>query len=137
MPNKQGDQKLDHPHPQGLSFCGQGWTVILHKANLEHKEVCASDWLKPISMLLTQIHFGSLFFYVLYSRSGFMLQEVYLQFRLNYHRGALNNNVGNFMVSHFYPIGNSAGWGKNGSVLFSPQVCLVFTPNHGVKTGHL
>ena len=23
MSNKQGDQKFDHPCPQGLSFCGQ------------------------------------------------------------------------------------------------------------------
>ena len=26
MPEKLGDQKFDHPHPQGLSFCGQGST---------------------------------------------------------------------------------------------------------------
>ena len=32
--------------------------VLLCKANLEHKEICASDWLKPcISVLLTHIHF--------------------------------------------------------------------------------
>ena len=26
--------------------------VLLCKANLEHREICASDWLKPMSMLL-------------------------------------------------------------------------------------
>ena len=33
--------------------------VLLRKVNLEQKEICASDLLKPlISMLLTHIHFG-------------------------------------------------------------------------------
>ena len=46
--------------------------VLLCKANLECKEICASDWLIPISTLLT------LAFYVLHSRFGFALQEAYL-----------------------------------------------------------
>ena len=49
--------------------------VLLFKANLEHKEISASNWLKPpISMLLTLV------FYVLPSRFGFALQ-IYLQFK--------------------------------------------------------
>ena len=59
MPNKQGDWKLDHPCPHDLSFCGQRCNlilVLLCKANLEHKEIRASVWLKPpISMLLTLV----------------------------------------------------------------------------------
>ena len=36
--------------------------VLLYKANPEHKEIYASDWLKPyIPMLLIHIHFGFLF----------------------------------------------------------------------------
>ena len=48
--------------------------VLLCKGNLECKEICASDWLlkPPISTLLTLV------FYVLHSRFGFVLQEVYL-----------------------------------------------------------
>ena len=30
---------------------------------------------------------------------------------------ALDNDIGNFMVSHFYPIYSSTGWGKNGTSL--------------------
>ena len=46
--------------------------VLLCKANLEHKEIFASDWLTPpVSMLLTHIHF--VFFCVLHSRFGFVL----------------------------------------------------------------
>ena len=37
--------------------------VLLRKANLEHKETCASDWLKhPIPLLLTHMCFGFLCF---------------------------------------------------------------------------
>ena len=47
--------------------------VLLCKANLECKEVCASDWLKPLkSMLLTLV------FYVLRYGFDFALQEAYL-----------------------------------------------------------
>ena len=53
--------------------------VLLQKANVEHKEICASDCLKPpISMLLTHTHSG---FYVLYPRFGFTIQEAYLKFK--------------------------------------------------------
>ena len=45
--------------------------VLQCKANLECKDIYASDWLKPISTLLT------LFFYVLHSKFGFVLQEPY------------------------------------------------------------
>ena len=65
MPNVLGDHKLDHSCPQGL-------LALLCKANLECKEIRASDWLKPISTLLTLV------FYVLHSRFGFPLQEAYL-----------------------------------------------------------
>ena len=41
------------------------------------------------------------------------------------------------MVSHFYPIGNSTEWGKMGHAPFLPRVCPIFTPNCGVKMGHL
>ena len=54
MPNKQGDQKFDHSCPQGHSFRDKGEhliLVLLCKANLECKEICASDWLKPTSTL--------------------------------------------------------------------------------------
>ena len=36
--------------------------VLLCKANLECQKICASDWLKPTSMLLMHIHFGFLCF---------------------------------------------------------------------------
>ena len=40
--------------------------VLLRKANLEHKETFASDWLKsPIPMLLTHIRFFFFMFYIL------------------------------------------------------------------------
>ena len=105
MPNKCGNQKLDHP--QGLSFCGQERTVLLCKSNLEQGN-SASDWLKlPISTLLTQIHFGFLCFisqiWLCITRSLFTVNH-------REHRGALNNDIGNCMVSHFYPIDNSAEW---------------------------
>ena len=52
--------------------------VLLRKANLEHKETFASDWLKsPIPTLLTHIRF--FFFYVLHF--SFALREAYLQFK--------------------------------------------------------
>ena len=37
----------------------------------------------------------------------------------------------------FTPLIIPLGWVKMGCVPFLPQVCLVFTPNHGVKMGHL
>ena len=78
--------------------------VLLCKGNLEHKEIRASDWLKhPISMLII------LFFHVLHSRFGFAIQKAYLKFEHRQHRAALYNDIGNFMVPHFYPIGNSTG----------------------------
>ena len=62
------------------------WTRVdvlldsLRKTNLEHKEICASDWLKPpISKLRNHVFFR--FFYVLHSRFGFASQEAYLQFK--------------------------------------------------------
>ena len=76
VPNKQGDQKFDHPCPQGLSFVDRGEhliLVLLYKTNLECQEIPTSDWLKsPISMWLTLV------FHVLHSRFGFALQEAYL-----------------------------------------------------------
>ena len=36
----------------------------------------------------------------------FVLQEAYLQLKCRYHRRALNNDIGNFMVCHFYLIDN-------------------------------
>ena len=76
MPNKQRDQKFDHPCPQAPFFVEKGGhliLVLLCKANLERKEISASDWSKPpISMLLTLV------FYILHSRFGFALQEAYL-----------------------------------------------------------
>ena len=60
MPNKWGIRKFYHPHPEGLSFLNKGehlTLVLLCKANLEHKEICAFDWLKPIFTLLIQILF--------------------------------------------------------------------------------
>ena len=48
--------------------------VLICKADAEHKEIHASDWLKPlIAMLLL-----TLFFYVLHPRIGFVLEETYL-----------------------------------------------------------
>ena len=89
--------------------------VLLCKTNLECKEICNSEWLKPpISTLLT------LLFYVVLSRFGFALQEAILQFKHRQHRRAFSNDLGNFMVFHFYPIGNSVVWGKNGT-------CSIFT----------
>ena len=43
------------------------------------------------------------------------------------------------MLFRFYAIDSSTGGGvKMGHIPFLPQVCLVFTPNRGVKkTGHL
>ena len=41
--------------PRAFLFVGKGERlilVLLCKANLEHEEICASDWLKPMSMLL-------------------------------------------------------------------------------------
>ena len=61
--------------PRAFLFVDEGEHLILAllcKANLECKEICASDWLKPISTLL------SLVFYVLHCRFGFALQEAYL-----------------------------------------------------------
>ena len=62
--------------PRPLLFVEKGGHLILVlfcKANLERKEISASDWLKPrISMLLTLV------FYVLHSRFGFALQEAHL-----------------------------------------------------------
>ena len=67
-----GNQKFD---PLALVFVDKVEhliLVLLCKANLEYKEVCASGWLKPISTLPTLV------FYVLHSRFGFALEEVYL-----------------------------------------------------------
>ena len=63
MPNKWGDEKFDHPHSHRLFFMDKGEhliLVLLCEGNLEHKEICASDWLKPIYVLVTHIHFDFL-----------------------------------------------------------------------------
>ena len=52
--------------------------VLLHKANLGHKEICASDWLKPLHLQCQPIF--TLVFHVLHSGFGFALQKAYLQF---------------------------------------------------------
>ena len=54
------------------------------------------------------------------SRFGFVLQEAYLQFKRRLNRGALNNDIENFIVSHFHPTGNSSWWGKY-------ETCSIFT----------
>ena len=41
--------------PSGLFFCGWRWTLLLCRANLEYKEICASDWLKPFTSTLEVI----------------------------------------------------------------------------------
>ena len=47
--------------------------ILLCKANLECKEIHASDWLKPpMPLWLT------LFFYALHARFGFAIQKAYL-----------------------------------------------------------
>ena len=122
MPNKQGVRNLITLIPLAFLFVDKGEDlilVLLLKANLEHKKICASNWLKPpIFTQLTHIVFG---FYVLHSRFGFALQEAYLQFKCRQHRGALNNDIGNFMASHFDPIGSATVWSKN-------ETCLIITP---------
>ena len=45
--------------------------------------------------------------------------------------------MGNFIVSHFYPIGNFTEWGKMGHVAFLTPAHCVFTPNDGVQMGNL
>ena len=52
--------------------------VLLCKANLERKEICASDSVKT-----SYIHIANPYslWLVLHSRFGFALQEAYLQFR--------------------------------------------------------
>ena len=62
--------------PGAFLFVGKGEhliLILLCKENLEHKEICSSDWLKlPISRVLTLV------FYFLHSRFGLALQEAYL-----------------------------------------------------------
>ena len=77
VPNKKGNGNSVNLVPWLFLFVDEGEHFI--RLDLEHKEVCASDWLKPpISSLLTRVLFS---FYVLHSRSGFALQEAYLQFK--------------------------------------------------------
>ena len=78
---------------------------LLGKTNLEHKEICASDRLKTISMFLTHVLFGFLCF--AFQIWLCVIQEAYLQFKQTQHIRALNNDIENFMVPLFYPIGNS------------------------------
>ena len=44
MSNKQGDQKFDHPCPQGLSFCGQTWKfdigLIMQSKSRTQRNLC-------------------------------------------------------------------------------------------------
>ena len=62
-----------------------------------------------------------------------MLQEAYLQFKWRQHTGALINDTGNFIVSRFYTMVILLAGVKMGHDLFLPQVCPIFTPDHGVK----
>ena len=61
-------------------------------------------------------------------RFGFALHEAYLQFKRRQHKGALNNDIENFMVSRFYPSGNSTGSGKYGTYSIFTQGVSHFYP---------
>lgn len=82
---------------------GEHLIVLLHKSKLEHQEICASDWFKPISTLLTHIHFGSLCFIYIPNLALHYKQLIYNSSVSRVEEHLIDNGIGNFIVSHFYP----------------------------------
>ena len=109
--------------------------VLLCKANLEHKEICASDWVSYIQVANPY----SLWVFMFYIPDlALCYKKPYSSSLGSMHRRALNNDFGNFMMSHFYPIDNSTGWGKNGSCpIFTPGVSCFYPKLPGIKMGYL
>ena len=100
--------------------------VLLYKADLEHKEICASDWLKhPISTLLTHIHFVFLFY----------IPDLALCYKKPIHCSSVDREEEHeIMILEiiwcpvFTPLVILLGGVKTGHVPFLSQVCLVFYP---------
>ena len=98
--------------------------VLLCKANLEHKEICASDWLSYIQVANPY----SLWVFMFYIPDlALCYKKPYSSSLVSMHRRALNNDFGNFII--LTPLIIPLGGVKMGHVQFLPQVCLVFTPN--------
>ena len=111
--SKQGDQKLD-PHPWGLSFCEWGWAVLLTRVSslvMQNK----SRKYRNMCFWLVKTSFTLVFMFDVPVLALCCKKPIQSSSLVS--TGALNNDIGNFMVSHFYPIYSSTGWGKNGTSL--------------------
>ena len=45
-------------------------------------------------------------------------------------RGALCNDIGNFMAYHFYPIGHTTGWDTQGKIETSLKEIFLISKSH-------